>query len=84
MEIIHKLKFYGSCGHIEEEIISTDRFEKLSAERLSKTIFGDFLVKAEVTIEENEQTVHIIPERFCICSKCMEEDMKEWSKNKNE
>lgn len=77
MEITHKLKFYGSCGHLEEEIISIERFEKLSAERLSKTIFGDFLVKAEVTTEENTKIVHIVPERWCCCNKCMEEDMKE-------
>lgn len=74
MEMTHELKFYGSCGH---EIISIERFENLSAERLSKTIFGDFLVKAEVTTEDYTKTVHIVPERWCCCNKCMEEDMKE-------
>jgi len=57
MKITHKLKFYGSCGHLEEEIISIERFETLSAERLSKTIFGDFLVKHEIKTEENTKTV---------------------------
>ena len=77
---IYKLKFYGSCGHNEEEIISLDRFEKLSAERLSKTIFGNFLVKAEVSTENNTKNVHIIPERWCCCNVCMKEEFDRYEK----
>lgn len=72
------LRFYGSCGHIENKEISNEEFEKWTAETIVKTIFGDSLHKNEVTIEDENQIVHIHPFRYCCCEKCMMEDMKEF------
>ena len=82
MEIKYILRFYGSCGHIENTEISLEEFERWSAERLSKTIFGDHLVKAEVTVEENNKIVHIYPERYCCCCGIvLKEQITKWNIN---
>ena len=70
------LRFYGSCGHIDNELISEETMIKFSSERIVKTIFGDFVDKCKVTVEENNKVVHVYPDRFFLCKSCMEEEMK--------
>ncbi len=72
------LRFYGSCGHTTNEEISKEQFENWTAERIVKSIFGDYPHKNEVTIEDGDQIVHVEPFRWCSCEKCMMEDMKEF------
>ena len=71
------LRFYGSCGHIEDKEISNENFEKWTAETMVKTILGDSLHKNEVTIKDENRIVHVHPFRYCCCENCMMEDMKE-------
>lgn len=72
------LRFYGSCGHIENKKISNEEFEKWTAEIIVKSIFGDYPHKNEVTIEDENQFVHVYPFRYCCCYKCVMEDMEEF------
>lgn len=72
------LRFYGSCGHIENKEISNEEFEKWSTERIVKSIFGDYPHKNEITLENGSRIVHVVPFRWCSCEKCMMEDMKEF------
>lgn len=72
------LRFYGSCGHTEDKEISNEEFEKWSAERIVKSIFGDYPHKNEITLENGSRIVHVVPFRWFSCEKCMMEDMKEF------
>lgn len=68
-------RFYGSCGHIEDDIISEERFIDLTSEKIFKSIVGNLTIKNSTTIEEDWSIVHIYPIRYCCCLKCMMEDI---------
>jgi len=39
------LRFYGSCGHIENKEISNEEFEKWFTERIVKSILAIILIQ---------------------------------------
>ena len=68
------VRFYGSCGHITNDLITLEQLENLAKERLVKTIAGDVMAKNEVTVEGDVTIVHVHPDRFCICGDCMRKE----------
>lgn len=73
------LRFYGSCGHIEDKLISEEEMNNWKKPVIVKSIFGgENCHLNEVTIEDENQIVHIHPFRYCCCEKCMMKDMKEF------
>lgn len=67
------LKFYGSCGHEPVIEITEEEFARWSAPRITKPLSGgEVTAQNEVTVEGDTRTVHVYPDRFCICADCME------------
>jgi hypothetical protein len=73
------LRFYGSCGHIEDKLISEEEMNNWKKPVIVKSIFGGENSHInEVTTEEENSIVHVHPFRWCSCEKCMAEDLKEY------
>ena len=58
------LRFYYSCKHIKDTIITEERMNELC--------------KESITIEEDNKVVHIHPLICCRCSKCLNEEIIEF------
>lgn len=70
------LRFYGSCGHIEDKLISEEEMTDWKKPVVVKSIFGGENSHInEVTIEGEYSIVHVHPFRYCCCYSCFEEEL---------
>ena len=63
------LRFYYSCKHVKDTIITEERMNELC--------------KESITIEEDNKVVHIYPLIYCRCIKCLNKEIIEfglWTK----
>ena len=86
MEDRHIMRFYGSCGHIEDHE-SKEMFDQFSAPREETTWPGPpkkIIVQNEVTVDDDgTKIVHVHPYRYCCCEACMIKQMEDDILDKN-
>lgn len=67
-------RFYGSCGHVEDEVVTEEEFKKWAAPRVVPQYGGgEKVCQAQITTEDGAEIVHLTPDRFCICLSCINE-----------
>ena len=64
------MRFYGSCGHVQNTEVSEESFAGWSKPVIHKSVFGDQEVVNEVTQEGDARIVHVYPFRWCCCADC--------------
>lgn len=65
------MRHYGSCGHVKDEAVTEEAFQRWTAPRVAQTLTGDVATRNEVTTEGDALIVHVHPDRYFTCRDCI-------------